>query len=158
MCLRVRVMVFNATLNNISVIQYSQRHSMINHCDRCITHLGDLDISFVLLNTSSKFLFHLKCYLLSPKRHINRLNRPKDISVSLRRVICLSQRFITLRLWLYCIMPISFIDGGNQSTRRKPPTCRKTLTNFITYVVSSIPRLNRIRTHNVSGDSHWLHR
>jgi hypothetical protein len=158
MCLRVRVMVFNATLNNISVIQYSQRHSMINHCDRCITHLGDLDISFVLLNTSSKFLFHLKCYLLSLKRHINRLNRPKDISVSLRRVICLSQRFITLRLWLYCIMPISFIDGGNQSTRRKPPTCRKTLTNFITYVVLSIPRLNRIRTHNVSGDRHWLHR
>ena len=26
----------------------SQRHSVINHCDRRITHLGDLDISFVL--------------------------------------------------------------------------------------------------------------
>jgi hypothetical protein len=26
----------------------------------------------------------------------------------------------------------SFIGGGNRSTRRKPPTCRKSLTNFIT--------------------------
>jgi hypothetical protein len=28
---------------------------------------------------------------------------------------------------------LSFIVGGNQSTRRKPTTCRKSLTNFITY-------------------------
>ena len=35
-------------------IQYSQRHSVINHCDRRITHLGDLNIhvSFALLNIS----------------------------------------------------------------------------------------------------------
>ncbi len=26
----------------------------------------------------------------------------------------------------------SFIGGGNRRTRRKPPTCRKSLTNFIT--------------------------
>jgi len=26
----------------------------------------------------------------------------------------------------------SFIGGGNRSTRRKPPTCRKSLTNSIT--------------------------
>jgi len=31
-------------------MQYSQRHSMINHCDRCITLLIDTDISFDLLN------------------------------------------------------------------------------------------------------------
>jgi hypothetical protein len=30
------------------------------------------------------------------------------------------------------IVVISFIAGGNRSTRRKPPTCRKSLTNFIT--------------------------
>jgi hypothetical protein len=28
---------------------------------------------------------------------------------------------------------VSFIGGGNQSTQRKPPTCSKSLTNFITY-------------------------
>jgi len=27
---------------------------------------------------------------------------------------------------------VSFIGGGNRSTQRKPPTCRKSLTNFIT--------------------------
>jgi hypothetical protein len=42
-----------------------------------------------------------------------------------------------LRLWclkrlstIFQVHGISFISGGNQSTRRKPPTC-KSLTNFI---------------------------
>jgi hypothetical protein len=30
------------------------------------------------------------------------------------------------------IMVVSFISGGNWSTRRKQPACRKPLTNFIT--------------------------
>jgi hypothetical protein len=30
------------------------------------------------------------------------------------------------------IVEVSFIGGGNPCTRRKPPTCRKSLTNFIT--------------------------
>ena len=71
---------------------------MINHCDRRITHLGDMDISVDLLNISSKSLLHLECYLLSPKRHIKiskeikLTKRYKGISVlSLRRVIRLSQ-------------------------------------------------------------------
>ena len=60
---------------------------MINHCDRHITHLSDLDISFVLLNISSKFLLHLECYLLSPnkikqiKRYIS-LNKKSDTSIT----------------------------------------------------------------------------
>jgi hypothetical protein len=62
---------FSTTKAGCHDIQYSQRHSVINHCDRHITHLSDLDISFVLLNISSKFILHnLECYLLSPKRHI----------------------------------------------------------------------------------------
>jgi len=45
-------------------------------------------------------------------------------------------------LGLGCLMPlstifryilaVSFISVGNQCTLRKPPTCRKSLTNFIT--------------------------
>jgi len=34
----------------------------------------------------------------------------------------------------------SFIDGGNWSTQRKPPTCRKSLTNFITQCCMTTPR------------------
>jgi len=30
------------------------------------------------------------------------------------------------------IVTVSFIGGGNRSTRRKPSICRKSLTNFIT--------------------------
>ena len=30
------------------------------------------------------------------------------------------------------IMAVSFIGGGNWSTQKKPPTGRKSLTNFIT--------------------------
>ena len=48
------------------------------------------------------------------------------------------------RLVLWCLTPlstiyqlyivmVSFIGGGNRGTRRKPPTCRKSLTNFITW-------------------------
>jgi hypothetical protein len=37
---------------------------------------------------------------------------------------------------LYC--GGQFIGGGNQSTRRKPPTCRKSLTNFITDICLNI--------------------
>jgi hypothetical protein len=31
------------------------------------------------------------------------------------------------------IVAVSFIGGGKRSTRRKPPTYRKSLRNFITY-------------------------
>jgi len=30
------------------------------------------------------------------------------------------------------IVAVSFIGGGNRTTRRKPSTCRKSLTSFIT--------------------------
>ena len=36
--------------------KYSLRYRVINHCDRNISHLGDLDISFGLLDISSNFL------------------------------------------------------------------------------------------------------
>ena len=49
---------------------------------------------------------------------------------------------IGYRLWLWCLTPlstiliyivvVSFIGRGNRSTRKKTPTCRKSLINFIT--------------------------
>ena len=35
-------------------------------------------------------------------------------------------------------MSVSFIDGGNRSTRRKPPTCRNSLTNSITLFCTTL--------------------
>jgi len=54
-------------------------------------------------------------------------------------------------------MTDSFIGGGNRSTRRKPPTCRKLLINFIS-IISSTLHHEGIQTHNLSGDRYWLHR
>ena len=48
------------------------------------------------------------------------------------------------------IVAISFIGGGNRKIRRKPPTCRKLLTNFSHNVV--LLALSVSRTHNISGD------
>ena len=36
-------------------LQYCQRHSVINHCDKRITLLSDTDISFGLLNLFTYF-------------------------------------------------------------------------------------------------------
>ena len=37
-----------------------------------------------------------------------------------------------LQQYFSYFVTVSFIGGGNRSSRRKPPTCRKSLTNFIT--------------------------
>ena len=51
-------------------------------------------------------------------------------------------------------MAVSFIGGGNRITRRKPATCRKSLTTFITYFLYRVRlTMSGIRTHNF-----WLKR
>ena len=55
------------------------------------------------------------------------------------------------------IVGVNFIGGGNRSTEKKL-TCRKSVTNLSHNFVSCTLRLSGILTHNVSGDSHWLHR
>ena len=60
-------------------------------------------------------------------------------------VKCIFNRIRDNRVMVFNITfsNISFISWRrNRSTQRKPLTCRKSLTNFITYVVSSKHRLN----------------
>jgi hypothetical protein len=46
------------------------------------------------------------------------------------------------RLWILSfIVAVSFIDGGNRRTQKKPPICRKSRTIFMTYCCT--PRRNR---------------
>jgi hypothetical protein len=66
--------------------------------------------------------------------------------VSILGIVWVSQYVSILGIvWLalWCLMPlstlsylyivvVSFTGEGNRSTQRKPPTCRKSLTNFIT--------------------------
>ena len=35
--------MIDVSLILVILIQYIQKHTMINHCDRCITHLSDTD-------------------------------------------------------------------------------------------------------------------
>ena len=74
-------------------------------------------------------------------------------------LVCL---FVCLLAW-WCLTPLStilqlyraviFIGGGNRSTRRKPPTRRKAITNFITLCY-----INYTGTHKFSGDWDCFHR
>ena len=78
----------------------------------------------------------------------------------------ISKPFDWFGLVLWCLMTLStifqlyhgtqFYWWGNRSTRRKPPTCSKSLTNLSHNVVHLA--LIEIRTHNISGDRYWLHR
>jgi len=49
-------------LKSGDLIYSSQRHTVINHCDRRITHLGDIDISFALFNIFTYFLMPFGWY------------------------------------------------------------------------------------------------
>jgi hypothetical protein len=50
-------------------------------------------------------------------------------SRGLRVIIC---------IYFSYIVAVSLIDGGNRSTQRKPPTCRKSLTNYTQKIVGLI--------------------
>ena len=54
---------------NLDTYLHMKEYSTVREIVRPIIHLGDLDISFVLLHISSKFLLPLGYCLLSPKRH-----------------------------------------------------------------------------------------
>jgi predicted anti-sigma-YlaC factor YlaD len=70
-------------------------------------------------------------------------------------------------IWLWCLTPfstilqlyvvVSFLVGGNQSTRRKPPMQgTDKLYHIMLYLVHLT--MNWVRTHNVSGDRHRLYK
>ena len=67
-----------------------------------------------------------------------------------------------MELWLWCLTPLTTIfqlyRGGQYywwRNRRKLPICR----NFFHIMLYRVHiAVNRVRTYNVGGDRHWLHR
>ena len=48
--------------------------------------------------------------------------------------LCIKLHWIVVyNVYFSYMMAVNFIEGGNRSTRKNPPTCQKSLTNFITY-------------------------
>ena len=67
-------------------------------------------------------------YSLKYNLHTNPAIPKADKLFSLFGLLCLTP----LSTIFHYIVAISFINGGNRSTRIKPPTCGKSLINFIT--------------------------
>ena len=63
---------------------------------------------------------------------ISRLDLGSDDVVFLFFIDNYNNPTSTLQQYFSYIEAVSFIGGGNKSTRRKPPTYHKSLTNFIT--------------------------
>jgi hypothetical protein len=113
-------MVFNATFNNISVI-------------RVITKLPNTEQS-----SKGKGKTH-KSTNRQNQSTTGKLGKPQwpDLVQAFPKKWWVESDFTApnlpfpLRLKGY-IMAVCFIGEGNRSTRRKPPTCNKSLTNFIT--------------------------
>jgi len=50
---------------------------------------------------------------------------------------------------IYKLFRFPIIGGGNRSLRRKPPTCRKLLTNFIRKNTRTITRVAGMRLYTI---------
>jgi len=63
-----------------------------------------------------------------------------------------------LKQYFSYIVAVSFFDGGNWSTRRKPLPVASHWQIYHIMLYRVHLALIEIWTHNISGDRHWLHR
>ena len=90
----------------------------------------------ILHQFSSKVQCTSSCYFYIPLTDVVLTDCPNPGS----RILMIESK-VTILIGLWCLTPLSifyivavnFICGGNQSTRRKPSTFRKSLTNFMTW-------------------------
>ena len=95
-------------------------------------------IEHMFKNKVMIFLQIYQIYLQSRDRHrflrstvlMQNINLVFASTYSSFMVYCVLRHF---QQYFSYIVAVSYISGGNRSTRGEPPICRKSLTNFITY-------------------------
>jgi hypothetical protein len=92
-------------------------------------------VQWVLWKQKEYFKLHCICYSLYILFHSTFLQEQGTMNVHPLFFSCNFQCLVCWCIWFEnrYIVAVSFIGGGNQSTQRKPPTCRKSLTNFMTW-------------------------
>jgi hypothetical protein len=70
----------------VYLVEYSQRHNLMFHCDGCITHPDYLDISVVLFIITSKTVVFRMLLVITKciRMQVNTLNRAKGVLISPR--------------------------------------------------------------------------
>ena len=109
----------------------------------CTTKTGRHDIADILLkvalNTKNQIKYMINCdwsvvlhsKTTISKPHVNIKRQMKACCFSRGNIVCLVAWWCLTRPYFSYIVEVSFIGGGSR-TRIKPPTCRKSLINFIT--------------------------
>ena len=96
---------------------------------QCLTSVRDEFKSINIIPNFSTDLWHIPiCGLSGNRKHeplyqfsLRTLQLGRDSTTAYNRICGVKVSVL-----------VSFIGGGNRRTRRKSPTCRKSLTNFIT--------------------------
>ena len=108
--------------------------------------LGDLDISFVLLNIISKFLLHVECYLLPPRRHIKISKQIKQI----KRYISITKKGDTSITVIYHTMSPTAVFSHRDLNDLKTNTFVMTISNaYIRSVRLEYARSEILATHHL---------
>ena len=101
------------------------------------------------------YVLRMLCSMIN--QHKTQLTAPPNEKVCFDWFMVFNATFNNISVTGY-IMAVSFFGGGNHSTWRKSPTCRKSLTNLHIMLYRVHLAMSGIRTHNDSGDRHCLHR
>jgi hypothetical protein len=156
----------------MTLLQWGQTFIPLQHCSHvtlCPQFVNNIHRSFVLQITHNRFFFNS---LLITLRLAGSKTKGSNLAMNYFQVSCIMYRH-TYRYTSGCrdrmvggfTTTYALYDGGQFYWWRKPEypeeNHRPVTSHWQTWsnnVVSSTPRINGIRTHNFSGDMHWLHR